>query len=254
MTVDWESFTEKTAETAEVRLLGLADLQSVLALQKLMVHEVKRQSRLCAAVLICEHPPSITTGRESSVLDLPSDPRELDAKLLTVHRVNRDGGTILHQPGQLAVYIVINLDECGWGENEFRWRLQDAILHTCREAQVSANRRDDNDVAINGRHGVICEIGTGIENGVTTFGALLNVSCRLDEAKLYGRGLRGERISSLNAERVRPTIMTQVRASLIKHVCEQMGYPEYHIHTGHPFLKRTQQGSAASANAESLLD
>ena len=89
---------------------------------------------------------------------------------------------------------------------------------------------------------------------MTTFGAFLNVSCRLDEAKQYGRGLKGERISSLNAERVRPTIMSQVRASLIEQICERMGYPEYHIHTGHPFLKRTQQGTAASASAESLLD
>ena len=171
-----------------------------------------------------------------------------------MHRVSRDGGTILHQPGQLAIYTIINLAECGLEESEFHWRLQDAILETCREAQVSANRRDDADVAINGRHGVICEIGTGIEDGVTTFGAFLNVSCRLDEAKQYGRGLKGERISSLNAERVRPTIMSQVRASLIEQICERMGYPEYHIHTGHPFLKRTQQGTAASASAESLLD
>ena len=136
MTVDWESFTEKTAETAEVRLLGLADVPSVLALQKLMVHEVQRQSRLCAAILMCEHPPSITTGNGSSLLDLPSDPRELEAKLLTVHRVSRDGGTILHQPGQLAIYTIINLAECGLEESEFHWRLQDAILETCREAQV----------------------------------------------------------------------------------------------------------------------
>lgn len=254
MTVDWESFTEKTAETAEVRLLGLADLPSVLALQKLMVHEVRQQNRTCAAVLICEHAPALTTGRGSSLLDLPTDPRELEAKLLKVHRVNRDGGTILHQPGQLAVYTVVNLNECGFGENEFRWRLQDAMIQTCRDCQVQANRRADDDVAVYGRHGLVCEIGSGVEDGITTFGAFLNVSCRIDEAVQYGRGLRGNRISSLNLERVRPTIMSQVRASVIKHTCEQMGYPEYHIHTGHPFLTRTRQSDSPSVHAESLLD
>lgn len=254
MAVDWESFTNETVEAAEVRLLGLADLPSVLALQKLMVHEVRRQSQTCAAVLICEHPPTITTGKRSSLLDLPADARELEAKLLKVHRVVRDGGTILHQPGQLAVYCVVNLDECDFGENEFRWRLQDAIIQTCHESQVSANRKLDDDVAIYGRHGLICEIGTGVDDGVTTFGAFLNVSCRLDEAKQFGRGLRGDRISSLNAERVRPTIMTQVRSSLIKHVCEQMGYPEFHIHTGHPFLKRMRQNETPDIHTESLLD
>ena len=110
MSVDWESFTDKTAETAEVRLLGLADLTSVLALQKLMVHEVRQQSRLCAAVLICEHPPAITQGLGSNLLDLPADPRELEAKLISVQRVSRYGGTLLHQPGQLAIYVIVSLN------------------------------------------------------------------------------------------------------------------------------------------------
>jgi lipoyl(octanoyl) transferase len=254
MSVDWESFTDKTAETAEVRLLGLADLTSVLALQKLMVHEVRQQSRLCAAVLICEHPPAITQGLGSNLLDLPADPRELEAKLISVQRVSRYGGTLLHQPGQLAIYVIVSLNERDFGENEFRWRLQDAIIRACQESQVNARRESGNLTTVHGRQGVICEIATGLDQGVTSFGAFLNVSCCLDEASQYGRGLRGERISSLNAERVRPTIMSQVRASLISHVCEQIGYPEYHIHTGHPFLKRQRPGQTRDNHSEPLLD
>ncbi len=254
MTVNWESFTDKTAETAEVRLLGLADLPSILALQKLMVHEVRQQSRLCAAVLICEHPPLITQGQGSSLLDLPADPRELEAKLLRVQRVHRDGGTLLHQPGQLAIYVIVSLDERDFGEQEFRGRLQDAIILSCRESQVNARREPSDHTAVYGRQGVICEIATGLDQGVTAFGAFLNVSCRLDEASQYGRGLRGERISSLNAERVRPTIMSQLRASLITHICEKIGYPEYHIHTGHPFLSRQRLGSVPQNHNETLLD
>jgi lipoyl(octanoyl) transferase len=227
-----------------VRLLGLVDVPSALALQKLVVHEVKRQSRLSAAVLICEHPPTITVGLEGSLLDLPVERRELESRLIEVHRVQRNGGTILHQPGQLAVYVVVKLDECGLGENEFRWRLQDAIIETCHDSRVVARRGDDDADVVSGRHGLVCETGIGFDERVTCFGAFLNVSVRLDEARQLGRGLRGERISSLNAERVRPTIMAHVRASLIKHICENVGYPEYHIHTGHPFLRRVQRASA----------
>ena len=254
MSVDWESFTEKTIETAEVRLLGLVDTTSLLALQKLMIHDVRRQGRVCAAVMVCEHPPAITVGRDASLLDLPVDQRELESKLLKVHRVARDGGTILHQPGQLAVYVVVSLDECGFKENEFRWRLQDAMIQTCRESQVNATRCPDDPNSVRGRHGLICEIGLNVDDGVTSFGAFLNVSCRLDEASQFGRGLRGDRISSLNAERVRPSIMPQVRSSMIRHVCEQIGYPEYHIHTGHPFLKRTRKAVSWKDDSEPLLD
>lgn len=241
MPVDWDSFTEQSVETAEVRLLGMTDLPSVLALQKLMVHEVRQQSRVSAAVMICEHPPAITIGKDSTILDLPTDPRELDARLLKTHRVRRDGGVFFHQPGQLAVYVVVSLAECGFGENEFRWRLQDAVIAVCRDSQIAATRKASDHNAVWGRHGIVCDVGLHVDNHITSFGLFLNVSGRLDEARQLGRGLRGERISSMDAERVRPTFMPQVRSALIQNLCEQIGYPEYHIHTGHPFLKRVKQ-------------
>lgn len=246
MPVDWDSFTEQSVESAEVRLLGLADAPSVLALQKLMVHEVRQQSRMSAAVLICEHPAVLTRGRDANILDLPADARELESKLLKQLPVKRDGGTFLHQPGQMAVYVCVSLDECGYGENEFRWRLQDAVIAACSDSQVRVSRRDNDPYALWGRHGIVCEIGIGFDQGVTSFGAFLNVSCRLDEARQFGRGLRGDRVSSMNAERVRPTNMSQVRSVLIHNLCEQIGYPEYHIHTGHPFLKRTRVATEKS--------
>ncbi|MCA9049744.1 MAG: hypothetical protein KDA89_13505 [Planctomycetaceae bacterium] len=240
MTVDWDSFTDRTIEAAEVRLLGLADTASVLALQKLMMHDVRLQTRLSAAVLLCEHPSSITIGRDGNLLELPADARDLESRLLQVHRVEREGGTILHQPGQLAGYVVVSLAECSYGENELRWRLQDAVIAACREVQVTVRRDPDDSAILNGRHGMLCETCLGLDNGISSFGLYLNINCRLDEAAEFGRGLKGTRISSVNAERVRPAQMSQIRTSLAHHICHQIGYPDYHLHTGHPFLRRRQ--------------
>ena len=77
MAIDWDAFTNHTLTTAEVRLLGAVDLPSVLALQKLMVHEVRRQSRTNAAILICEHPPTVSVGSGATLLELPESSREL---------------------------------------------------------------------------------------------------------------------------------------------------------------------------------
>lgn len=238
MTVDWESFTEKTLEVAEVRLLGHVEMLSLLALQKLVVHEVRQQSRISASVMICEHPPAITVGREGNLLDLPADEREMESRSLKIHRVPRNGGTFFHQPGQLAIYVVVSLDELGLTEETFIEQMATGLVLACQETLVQARVDDRDQAVIHGRHGVIAEQAYRFSEGVTSFGAILNVSNRLDEAREFGRGLKGERISSLNAERVRPTIMAQVRSALIQHICEQIGYPEYHIHTGHPFLKR----------------
>lgn len=240
MTIDWEAFSNKTETTAEVRLLGLVDVPSLLALQKLMVHDVRLQSRVNAAVLLCEHPPAITMGSQANLLQLPADRRELEARLITVHPVKRDGLAILHQPGQLVVSVVVSLPECSMDEQEFREQLLESVIRTCHEQQVQARRRPGDSAVVEGRHGVVAELGIRVDEGVTSFGVYLNVSNRLDEQRQIGRGLLGERISSLNAERVRPTQMSQVRSAMIRHVCEALGYPEYHIYTGHPFLKRTR--------------
>lgn len=240
MTIDWEAFTNSSLTTAEVRLLGAVDLPSVLELQKLMVYEVRCQSRMNAAILICEHPPAITVGPGASLLELPESARELESRLISVHKVRRDGHAILHQPGQLAAYVVVSLPEFGMNEEAFRKCLQQAVIDTCQEVQVVASTSPDDPTAVFGRHGVVAELGIHVDDGVTSFGIFMNVSCRLDEAREIGRGLLGQRISSLNAERVRPTQMPLVRSALIQHLCTQLGYPDYHLHTGHPFLKRTR--------------
>jgi lipoate-protein ligase B len=240
MTIDWEAFTNHTLTTAEVRLLGMVDVPSVLALQKLMVHEVRLQSRTNAAILICEHPPTVTVGEGATLLELPASPRELESRLIAVHKLHRDGHAILHQPGQLAAYIVVSLPECSMSVDEYRSCLQRAVVKTCEEVQVVASSQPSDPTAVFGRHGVVAEIGIHVDNGVTSFGIFLNVSPRLDEAREIGRGMLGQKVSSLNAERVRPTQMPQVRSALIQHLCEELGYPDYHLHTGHPFLKRTR--------------
>jgi len=240
MTIDWEAFTTRTLTAAEVRLLGCVDIPSMLALQKFMVHEVRLQSRTCASIMICEHPPAITLGVDGNLLQLPVDRRELDSRLLEVHRVQRNGGAILHQPGQLAAWTIVSLDECGFDFEDYKLRLQKAVTQTCCDQMVKAKAGKDRSTVL-GRHGLLAEIAVAEDNGVTSFGVFLNVSPRLDEARSIGRGLLGERLSSLDAERVRPTPMSEVRSSLIQHLCNELGYPDYHIHTGHPFLKRTRK-------------
>ena len=189
MTIDWDAFTDHSLPTAEVRLLGVVDVPSVVALQKLMMHEVRLQSRTLAALLICEHPPTVTVGEGASLLELPESARELESRLIQVHRVRRDGHAILHQPGQLAAYVVVSLPECGMDESEYRKCLQQAVIRTCAEVQVIADQAQDDPTAVSGRHGVVAELGIHIHDGITSFGIFLNVGCRLDEARQIGRGL-----------------------------------------------------------------
>lgn len=240
MRIDWEELSEQRDTIAEVRLLGQVDLPSMLALQKLVIHDVRIQGRINASVMLCEHPLAVTLPVGASLLQLPTEPHELESQLICVHRVRRDGPAILHQPGQLAVYVVVSLPECSLSVGEFRHILGSAVVAACQEQQVQADIHPADPECVVGRHGVIAEIALQVTEGVTGFGIFLNVATAPQHRTLVGRGLNGVRMSSLNAERVRPTLMPQLRTSLIQHLTSGLGYPEYNIHTGHPFLTRVR--------------
>src|SRR5712692_5787675 len=101
-----------TDSVLQVYLLGSVDFEAALALQRLLAYRVAGD-RSNAALLICEHPPLITVGRHGSRAHILCEPEELRARRWRVRWVNRGGGSILHVPGQLAIYPVLSLDHHG---------------------------------------------------------------------------------------------------------------------------------------------
>src|SRR5205085_8031965 len=63
-----------------------------------------------AALVLCEHPPLITVGRDGTLDQIQADSEELAARRWPVRWVSRGGGAVLHLPGQLAIYPVLPLD------------------------------------------------------------------------------------------------------------------------------------------------
>src|SRR4051794_29952651 len=83
-------------------LLGQVDFEAALALQRRLVYEIAGD-RTRAALILCEHPPLITVGREGSRSHVLCDDAELQGRHWRVRWVNRGGGVWLHLPGQLAI-------------------------------------------------------------------------------------------------------------------------------------------------------
>src|SRR6266567_9392054 len=91
-----------------VYLLGLVEFEAALRLQRLLVYQASGEPAQ-AALVLCEHPPLITVGRQGSHAHILYDREELAARRWPVRWVNRGGGCLLHLPGQLAVYPVLPL-------------------------------------------------------------------------------------------------------------------------------------------------
>src|SRR5947209_11132814 len=84
----------------QVFLQGATAFESALAFQRRQVYQVSGDPA-SAVLLLCEHPPLITVGREGSRAHILYEPEELGARQWRIRWVNRGGGCILHLPGQL---------------------------------------------------------------------------------------------------------------------------------------------------------
>lgn len=254
----------------EIHLLGLVDFESAIALQNRLVYEISGRNDQQGALLICEHPPGITIGREGSRSDILVDQQELIAKQLDVRWLNRGGGSLVHAPGQLAVYPILPLDRLAIGLTEYRERIENTVIAMCREQRIAAQRVPYIfDVPKNGasqqnatshapgiwcRSGQLATLGIAVKSWVSYHGFFLNVSPSMELMRLVQSNAECDnraqhRVSSLTVQRMRPTSMPSVRESLIRHFVEQIGYQRFHIYTGHPLLKRTRKKVYVPASA-----
>src|SRR4051812_11267211 len=99
------------APPLEVYLLGLVDYEDALLLQRRIVYELGEGRG--AALILCEHPPTISVGRSGSRAHIGPDDEMLRSLDIRVHWVSRGGGCVLHLPGQLAAYLAIPLRDHG---------------------------------------------------------------------------------------------------------------------------------------------
>ncbi|REJ93031.1 MAG: lipoyl(octanoyl) transferase [Planctomycetota bacterium] len=228
------------AGALEVHLLGLVDFDSALSLQERLVFDISGRDDTRGALLLCEHPPLITLGREASSSDVAVDPDDLKALEIDVRWISRGGGLCVHAPGQLAVYPVLPLERLGLGLDDFRSAFEEALVGVCHEQRVPAKRSAD-EPGLWSRGGQVGFFGAAVKSWVSYHGMFLNVDPDPTFMKLGSRPGRDERVSSLRAHRLKPVSMASVRESVMRHVAKRFGYERHHVYTGHPLLKRTRR-------------
>lgn len=238
----------------EVRLLGVLDFDAAVQLQERLVYDLSGRNDRQGALLLCEHPPLISIGREGSSWQVLADEEELVARELPVRWVSRSGGAVLHAPGQLAIYPLLPLQRLGIGLEEFRRRMEGVLLDVCHELRVPA-KAIDGGPGIWGRSGQVGHFGAAVRSWVTLHGMWLNVApapgwLRLVRSEACrgpaptGDAARGEapavegRVSSLQEQLMRPVSMSAVREAVVRRLAAACGYETVHTYTGHPDLVR----------------
>ena len=227
----------------QVHLLGLVDFESCLKLQQHLIYELSGRTDRQGTVLICEHPPLITIGREGSIAHLKCEPRDLVAREIAVRWLNRGGGCLVHVPGQLAIYPILPLQRLGMGLAAYRQALETTLLGVCEESRVVAWQQPS-DPGIWCRSGQLGFLGAAVKSWISYHGAFLNVAPDLDWMQLCRVNSLDRRSSSMSAERLRQASMPAVRESVARLLAAACGYHRYHLYMGHPLLRRTKKVNA----------
>jgi lipoyl(octanoyl) transferase len=187
-----------------VLYLGQLDYSTALQLQTTLV-ELRKLNRISDVLLLLQHPPVITLGRNSSEKNLLASRELLEQKGVELFESNRGGDVTFHGPGQLVGYPIFDLRAFSprIGAVEFVRRMEEALIRTCGDLGIPTGR-------ICGLTGVwtqavgvescsseakaqmldisqqrkIAAIGIHISQGVTSHGFALNVTTDLDYFKL----------------------------------------------------------------------
>ena len=91
-----------------VLYLGRVDYSIALELQQTLVRLVK-EGRISHTLLLLEHPPVITLGRNAGAQNIVASREFLTANGVELHETDRGGDVTFHGPGQLVGYPIFDL-------------------------------------------------------------------------------------------------------------------------------------------------
>ncbi len=172
--------------------LGRVDYSTAQRLQQRLV-ELRKNNQIENVLLLLEHTPVITLGRNASRKNVLASDECLKQRGVELFECDRGGDVTYHGPGQLVGYPIFDLrsfrDERDQrktlGAVEFVRRVEEVLIRTCADYGIATGR-------VQGMTGVwtqgstaeggcatqakIAAIGVHISCGVTSHGFALNVS------------------------------------------------------------------------------
>ncbi len=200
-----------------VLYLGRVPYGTASELQRTLVR-LRKDGRIENTLLLLEHPPVITLGRNAEVRNVLAPPEFLASKGVELFEVDRGGDVTFHGPGQLVAYPIFDLRsfEPRVGAVEYVRKLEEVLIRTCGDYGIATQR-------IKRMTGVwtyempekpeakIAAIGVHISRGVTTHGFALNVTTDLDFFSLIVPcGIGHKPVTSLRRETGREIALEEV--------------------------------------------
>lgn len=176
--------------------LGTIDYATGLKLQQRLV-ELRKAGQIGDVLLLLEHTPVITMGRNAKQKNIVASPEQIAAVGVEVFETDRGGDVTFHGPGQLVGYPIFDLRGMPahdgrrktLGVIEYVRRIEEVLIRTCGDFGIPAERvagltgvwtsPEPADSRGTAERAKIAAIGVHISRAVTSHGFALNVNTDL---------------------------------------------------------------------------
>ena len=209
--------------------LGRVPFDEALAIQQRVV-AARKAGAIADTLLLLEHPPVLTLGRNAHRANILASDETLRSKGVTIHEINRGGDVTYHGPGQLIGYPIIDLRGKLPGKRgphlgpvDYVRLLEEALIRTCGDFGVMTQRICKlTGVWTLGGGSIpekkIAAIGVHVSQGVTSHGFALNVTTDLRDFEwIVPCGITDRTVTSLEIEgdatRLEPTMENALNAT-----------------------------------------
>ena len=210
--------------------LGTLDYSTALRLQQKLV-DLRKQGQIGDVLLLLEHTPVITLGRNAKVSNILATPEQLNRRGVELFECDRGGDVTFHGPGQLVAYPIFDLrafpsssaKRATMGAVEYVRNLEEVLIRVCADFAIATER-------VAGLTGVwttpdrdkpqakIAAIGVHISRAVTSHGLALNVNTDLDYFNLIVPcGIESKPVTSMAHELGKELSLDAVAQSLSRH-------------------------------------
>ena len=225
--------------------LGSVDYQTALRLQQKLVG-LRQEGRIGDVLLLLEHAPVITLGRNAKRQNILASPELLAERGVEVLECDRGGDVTFHGPGQLVAYPIFDLrgfrsnreNRRTMGIIEFVRGLEDVLIRTCGDYGITTKRisgltgvwtldhpatprpvppggEGGDPFPVNTEEAKIAALGIHVSRGVTSHGIALNVNTDLSFFHLIiPCGIESKPVTSMAEELGRELPVLEVAKAL----------------------------------------
>jgi lipoyl(octanoyl) transferase len=208
--------------------LGTIDYATGLRLQQRLV-ELRKEGRIGDVLLLLEHTPVITLGRNAKAANVIASPEKLTQRSVEVFDCDRGGDVTFHGPGQLVGYPIFDLrgfpatdgKRKTIGVIEYVRRLEKVMIRSCADFGIPAKRVPGltgvwtSSDSANSQESKIAALGVHISRGVTSHGFALNVNTDLSFFDLIiPCGITNKPVTSMAKELAREVSIQDVVHSI----------------------------------------